>query len=122
MSDDINGKPFKFEAGFFLFPDRFARSCQRVGMTNGERYSYLMILWAMYSQGGHISWDECRGSANISRYHWKIFEPKLLKLLHVEPAGFTHPMVLQQLEKAQSLSASRRAAAMKRWDARSDGR
>lgn len=116
MDDPFNGKKIKFKSGFHFYMERFERSCDRVGMNDGERFAYLRVLNQLYSTGGHLqSWDEVRSSANISTYLWQKLEKKLEKLLTLGPEGWSHHLVIETLEKSQRISDRNRAAANKRW-------
>ena len=113
----MNGKAYRFQSGFHLYLERFEQSCDRAGMSDAERMGYIRILGQLYSTGGYLETvDELRSSAKISPHLWKKFEPKITNLLTLEPAGWTHPVVLETLQRSQRISEERSAAAHRRWD------
>ena len=82
-----------------------------------ERMGYIRILGQLYSTGGYLETvDELRSSAKISPHLWKKFEHKITNILTLEPAGWTHPVVLETLQRSQRISEERSAAARRRWD------
>ena len=113
----MNGLAYRFQSGFHLYLERFEQSCDRAGMSDAERMGYIRILGQLYSTGGYLETvQELRSSAKISPHLWKKFEPKITNILTLEPAGWTHPVVLETLQRSQRISEERSAAARRRWD------